>query len=160
IADVRHGQRHARPGSGLGHNLWHELEPEPHAWLAGCLRRHVAGDWDDLDADDWAANDAAVRHRCGRLLFAYEVPVNLGEASLDRPVGVTPGDRENPTPAPTILWPSPLLTTPEPRFTRSLASGRALVASGEAPTVRARTAQSRHRAGGAAFSHRSPPKPP
>ena len=41
---------------------WAELEPERLAWLAGCLRRHVAGDWGDLDAHDWAANDAAVRH--------------------------------------------------------------------------------------------------
>src|SRR5262249_53516677 len=39
-----------------------------------CVARHRAGDWGDLDADDWALNDQAVRHARGRLLSAYRLP--------------------------------------------------------------------------------------
>jgi hypothetical protein len=85
---------------------WAALEPERQAWLAGCLRRHVARDWGDLDAHDWAANDAAVRHGCGRLLSAYQLPANLTRADADRQVWVITDDLEDRDTATTILWPS------------------------------------------------------
>ena len=34
------------------------------------LARHLAGDWGDIDPDDWRQNDLAVEHG-GRLLSAY-----------------------------------------------------------------------------------------
>jgi hypothetical protein len=83
---------------------WATLEPERLAWLAGCLRRHVAGDWGDLDAPDWAANDAAVRHRCGRLLSAYHLPTHFAAASTDSAVWVITDDLEDPNTATTVLW--------------------------------------------------------
>lgn len=35
------------------------------------LRRHAAGDWGNVDSEDWAANDAALRHGT-RLLSSYQ----------------------------------------------------------------------------------------
>jgi hypothetical protein len=87
-------------------HAWAELEPERQAWLAGCLRRHLTGDWGDLDADDWAANDTAVRHRCGRLLSTYRLPVELASTSTDTTVWVITDDLEDRDTATTILWPS------------------------------------------------------
>jgi hypothetical protein len=84
---------------------WAELEPERQAWLAGCLRRHVAGDWGDLDAGDWAANDAAVRHGCGRLLSAYRLAGLLAATTPDRTVWIITDDLEDPETATTIRWP-------------------------------------------------------
>jgi hypothetical protein len=66
----------------------------------------VAGDWGDLDAADWTANDAAVRHGCGRLLSAYRLPVELAFAGTDTTVWVITDDLEDPDTATTILWPS------------------------------------------------------
>ena len=37
------------------------------------LRRHLTGDWGDVDREDWAANDRALRERT-RLLSAYHLP--------------------------------------------------------------------------------------
>jgi hypothetical protein len=85
---------------------WAELEPERQAWLARCLRRHVTGDWGDLDADDWAANDAAAGQGCGRVLCAYRLPAELAGAGIDRTVWVITDDLEDPDTATTILWPS------------------------------------------------------
>lgn len=39
---------------------------------AQLLRRHLAGDWGDLDAEDRAANECALRDEA-RLLSAYEL---------------------------------------------------------------------------------------
>jgi hypothetical protein len=66
-----------------GVHEWSELEAERQAWLARCPRRHVAGDWGDVDTHDWAVNDAAVRHGCGRLLSAYQ-PTSLRRAPIER----------------------------------------------------------------------------
>jgi hypothetical protein len=68
-------------------HIWAELDPARRAWLAGCLRRHVAGDRGDVGAHDWAANDAAVRHGCGRLLSAYQLPANVTGDPVDRHSG-------------------------------------------------------------------------
>jgi hypothetical protein len=87
-------------------HLWAELELERQAWLAGCLRRYVAGDWGDLDAGDWMANDAAVRQRCGRVLSAYRLPVQLASTSTDTTVWIITDDLEDPDTTTTILWPS------------------------------------------------------
>jgi hypothetical protein len=37
---------------------------------AKALRRHASGDWGNVDSEDWAANDAALRHGT-RLLSSY-----------------------------------------------------------------------------------------
>jgi hypothetical protein len=37
------------------------------------LRRHACGDWGDVDAEDWKANDAALAHDDGRLFSSYAV---------------------------------------------------------------------------------------
>jgi hypothetical protein len=85
---------------------WAELEPDRHAWLAGCLRRHCVGDWGDVDAADWLANDNGVHHRRGRLLSAYRLPVELVSISTDGLVWIITDDLEEPDTATTILWPS------------------------------------------------------
>jgi hypothetical protein len=87
------------------HN-WAEPEQSRAAWLAACLRRHVTGDWGDLDGDDWSANDAAVRRRCGRVLSAYRLPTELAATTSDRQVWIVTDDFEDPDTATTVLWPS------------------------------------------------------
>ena len=87
-------------------HMWAELEPERQAWLASCLRRHCSGDWGDLGAADWTANDTGARHGCGSLLSAYHVPVELTSTSTDTTVWVITDDLEDPDTATTILWPS------------------------------------------------------
>ncbi|TXT28366.1 MAG: type I restriction-modification system methyltransferase subunit [Rhodocyclaceae bacterium] len=37
------------------------------------VRRHVAGDWGDLSAEERAANDSAVLEQVGRVFSAYDV---------------------------------------------------------------------------------------
>ena len=39
--------------------------------MVAALRRHATGDWGDVDAHDWAANDDALQHGT-RLLSAYK----------------------------------------------------------------------------------------
>lgn len=41
---------------------------------ADLLRRHLCGDWGDLDPEDWAANDRAWKQDDGRILSSYVVP--------------------------------------------------------------------------------------
>src|SRR3954452_6008946 len=74
---------------------WAELEPERLAWLAGCLRRHVAGDWGDLDANDRATNDHARRHRQGRLLSVYELPADFAVTTAEQQLWVITDDLED-----------------------------------------------------------------
>ena len=38
------------------------------------VRRHLIGDWGDLDADDKASNDEAVRTEAARILSMYKFP--------------------------------------------------------------------------------------
>jgi hypothetical protein len=42
-------------------HAWAEADTRM-VWLGDCLARHRAGDWGDLDADDWSLNDRALRH--------------------------------------------------------------------------------------------------
>lgn len=44
----------------------HQIDP------ATLLLRHRTGDWGELDAEDWAANDAA-RRNGGRILSVYHL---------------------------------------------------------------------------------------
>lgn len=37
------------------------------------LQRHACGDWGDVDAEDWKANDVALAHDDGRLFSRYAV---------------------------------------------------------------------------------------
>jgi hypothetical protein len=85
---------------------WAEPEPSRAAWVTACLRRHVAGDWGDLDGDDWAATDAAVRHRCGRVLSVYRLPTELAATSSDASLWIITDDVDDPDTATTVLWPS------------------------------------------------------
>jgi len=45
--------------------------PDFAAFVAGSLKRHMAGDWGDLCAEDRAANNQALIHG-GRFFSAYE----------------------------------------------------------------------------------------
>jgi len=59
-------------------NLWvnllghYENDAATTVGIANLLERHRTGDWGNLDAEDAAANDAAVKHG-GRLLSSYKV---------------------------------------------------------------------------------------
>lgn len=47
----------------------------PSGTLLGCLNRHAAGDWGDLDPEDRSANEAALSSG-GRLFSSYRVAEN------------------------------------------------------------------------------------
>src|SRR6266542_4224733 len=64
-------------------HAWADAEHTRMVWLAGCLARHLAGDWGDLDADDRAVNDHALRRGEGRLLSAYELPPDLAGTTVE-----------------------------------------------------------------------------
>ncbi len=49
----------------------HAAQVIPADEAAKALRRHAAGDWGNVDREDWAANDAALRHGT-RLLSSYK----------------------------------------------------------------------------------------
>jgi hypothetical protein len=87
-------------------HLWAEDEPARLAWIAGCLARHLAGDWGDLDNHDRAVNDDAVRGNQGRLLSAYQVPPLHARTTTETHLWVITDDLEDPDAATTILWPS------------------------------------------------------
>jgi hypothetical protein len=42
--------------------------------LISLVRRHLRGDWGDLDAEDKASNDEAVRTEDARILSMYKFP--------------------------------------------------------------------------------------
>ena len=92
VASTRHpirplfdlGQLGATPGAlGL---LAGTFGPDAAAMLTSLLRRHVTGDWGDLDEEDRRDNDAAVRHGT-RVFSAYRV------TSADRVWIITEADR-------------------------------------------------------------------
>jgi len=85
---------------------WAESEHTRMVWLAGCLARHLAGEWGDVDADDRATNDHALRRGEGRLLSAYDLPADLAGTTAEQQVWVITDDLEDPDTATTILWPS------------------------------------------------------
>ena len=75
-------------------------------WLAECLLRHNSGDWGELDDEDRAANNHALRQNEGRLLSAYPVPTWLTAGTTDPTVWVITDDLEDDDHATTMLWPS------------------------------------------------------
>ncbi|WP_025806364.1 hypothetical protein [Pseudomonas chlororaphis] len=44
---------------------------------ASLLRRHLGGDWGNLDSSDWQQNDAALKSGEDRLFSSYEVAPDL-----------------------------------------------------------------------------------
>ncbi len=85
---------------------WAEADHTRMVWLAGCLARHLAGDWGDLDTHDRAVNDHALRRGEGRLLSAYELPTDLAGTTAEAQVWMITDDLEDSDTATTILWPS------------------------------------------------------
>jgi hypothetical protein len=84
---------------------WADDEPTRMAWLAGCLARHLSADWGDLDPEDRAANDHALRRGQGRVLSAYRLPAEAG-ATMESRIWVITDDLADRDTATTILWPS------------------------------------------------------
>lgn len=82
---------------------WADDEIERQAWLAQCLARHDNGDWGDLDHDDQAANQLALRRHEGRLLSRFVVPDSLAADSNEDAVWIITDDLEDPDTATTIL---------------------------------------------------------
>ena len=85
---------------------WADAEPSRMAWLAGCLARHLTGDWGDLDAEDRAANDHALRRQPGPGPVRLPSSPPSSPARPSRPVWVITDDLEDPDTATTMLWPS------------------------------------------------------
>ena len=85
---------------------WADDEIERQAWLAQCLARHDNGDWGDLDHDDQAANQLALRRHEGRLLSRFVVPDSLAADSNEDAVWIITDDLADPDTATTLLWPS------------------------------------------------------
>lgn len=86
---------------------WADDEPARMTWLAECLDRHNTGDWGDLDPDDTAANNLALRRHDGRLLSSYPVPAALTDGeNPDGSVWVITDDLSDTDPLTTVLWPS------------------------------------------------------
>ena len=85
---------------------WADDDIERQAWLAGCLARHDNSDWGDLDDEDRAANQLALRGHEGRLFSRFVVPDSLAADSDEEAVWIITDDLEDPDTATTILWPS------------------------------------------------------
>ena len=75
-------------------------------WLAECLLRHGSGNWGELDDEDRAANNHALRRNEGRLLSAYPVPAWLAAGAADPTVWVITDDLQDDDHTTTMLWPS------------------------------------------------------
>jgi hypothetical protein len=70
-------------------------------WIIDCLGRYDNGDWGDLDPDDQASNDHKVRHRNGRVLSHYPLPVKLiVDTTDDDAMRSSPTTLTTPTPQP------------------------------------------------------------
>lgn len=71
------------------------LEVATNEQIAGLLRRHLSGDWGDVDAEDARANDEALRHGM-RLLSSYRVGNSklwlITEADRSSTCVLTPGE--------------------------------------------------------------------
>src|SRR5688572_10389735 len=64
--------------------------------IAGCLERHAANDWGDMDPEDLAANDAALED-CSRVFSSYRFPDGrklwvITEASREHTTTLRPED--------------------------------------------------------------------
>jgi hypothetical protein len=85
---------------------WAGDDPARHSWLFGCVDRHVAGDWGDLDRHDVQVNDRAVQQRVGRVLSAYPLPAELVGTNPDSTLWIITDDVGDPASPTTLLWPS------------------------------------------------------
>lgn len=88
--------------------LWMLADGDEHtmsrrvAWLSAIMRRHVIGDWGELDEFDRNENELAVDKEL-RLLSSYEIPDGVGPAPRDTKVWIiTEADRS----VTTLLFPS------------------------------------------------------
>ncbi|MFT3851969.1 MAG: hypothetical protein QM733_04420 [Ilumatobacteraceae bacterium] len=84
---------------------WAAHSPERSAFSVGCLRRHLAGDWGDLDHQDWAVNDRSVQLHSGRVLSNYRIPDQLRAADGDGQLWIITDDLDDPDTATTLLFP-------------------------------------------------------
>ena len=98
---LRPHRRHARPSSTGPTTSRRGWRGSPAAWPATS-----AGDWGDLDAEDRAANDHALRHGQGRVLSAYRLPAELAGTTAETQLWVITDDLDDPDTATTMLWPS------------------------------------------------------
>lgn len=86
---------------------WADEQPERLTWLIECLARHASGDWGDLDPDDHAANNHALRHHDGRVLSNYSIPADLADETInDDAVWIITDDLDDHEAPTTVLWPS------------------------------------------------------
>ena len=71
------------------------LEVATQTQIAAILRRHLSGDWGEIDRDDAAANDRALTHG-ERLLSVYDVNGEklwvITEADRSATTVLTPGE--------------------------------------------------------------------
>jgi hypothetical protein len=85
---------------------WAEHEAERQAWVAGCLRRHVAADWVDLDVKIGRPTTTpcgTAAAGCCRPTVC--LPISPARAPIPRS-GVITDDLEDRDTATTILWPN------------------------------------------------------
>lgn len=85
---------------------WADDAIERQAWLSECLARHDNSDWGDLDQEDRAANQLALRRQEGRLFSRYAVPDSFATETDEDAVWIITDDLDHPDTATTILWPS------------------------------------------------------
>ena len=72
---------------------------DPAARVTALLARHLAGDWGDVDAHDWQANEQALATGA-RLLSAYTLPTGVRLWAIADAI-----DDEGARPATTLLLP-------------------------------------------------------
>jgi hypothetical protein len=86
---------------------WVDEQPDRLTWILDCLHRHNRGDWGDLDPDDQAANNHALRHQDGRILSNYPIPTNLIDETInDNAIWIITDDLDDNEAPTTVLWPS------------------------------------------------------
>jgi hypothetical protein len=86
----RLGQTVATPGAVA--LLEERYRHQSQAALSLLVRRHVSGDWSEMDAHDRAANEAACGDPAGRILSAYTLRDNVGRIWV-----ITEADRSRTT---------------------------------------------------------------
>jgi hypothetical protein len=86
---------------------WTDDHPARTAWILNCLQRHNTGDLGDLDDDDTAANNHALRHHDGRILSRYPIHAELIDPTVtDVALWVIADDLDDVDALTTVLWPS------------------------------------------------------
>lgn len=89
------GKLSFQPGSIVATVGALEVIGQNHHLLAELLRRHLSGDWGDVDKEDAAANDRAVKHG-ERILSSYQVNGQklwvITEGSREATTVLTPGE--------------------------------------------------------------------